>query len=376
MSGSSATGEPRGCAVFLEAYPHLRGGAQRVNLELASALDAHGWRSQVVAPGEGPAIDALRATGVPVVVLPAGPAIHRYGRSRPSARTATDLLRWWGRLSGHLRRRVDRAVLLVSDQRGLILGAPGARLARVPMVWHVHSAEQSQLLRTLGAVAAASIVAPSRRTADRMPGHRTWVVPNGVAAAGPAPPAAAPQPAILTVGRLHPDKDLGLLLDAVGRLRPAWPDLRTTIVGAEQPGHEAYARALHARVTGTDLEATVVFAGHRDDPFAGADDRTVYVQASARETFGLALAEAMARGLAVVTTATDGAADLVDDDRTGLVVPAGDPGALAAAADRLLGDPVLARRLGDAARADVLRRFSHDAMIAAELRVLTAVAGS
>jgi glycosyltransferase involved in cell wall biosynthesis len=379
MSGPNPAVQPSPVkrAVILEAYPHLLGGAQRVNLALAAALPAHGWATEVVAPGEGAATDALRAAGIAVVVLPAGAGLHRFGHRRPSPRTAVDLAGWWRRLAHHLRASRGSGpgtTLLVSDQRGLILGAPAARLARIPVVWHLHSAEQSSLLRRAGAALAAAVVAPSHRTAARVDGGRARVVPDGVAARPPAPPAApdAP-PAVLSVGRLHPDKDLATLLHAAARLRCDRPDLEVTIVGAEQEGHEEYARSLRAQVAALGIGDTVSFTGARDDPLAGVGDRTVYVQSSVRETFGLALAEAMAAGLPVVATATDGTAELVADGRTGLVVDPGDPAALAAAVDRLLGDPELARSLGTAARADVSRRYSPEAMVAAELQVLDAV---
>jgi glycosyltransferase involved in cell wall biosynthesis len=362
--------------VILESYPHLRGGAQRVNHALAVGLPGLGWRCEVIAPGGGPAVDALRDDGVPVVQLAAGPSLLRYGQPRPSPQLALDLGRWWREVARHLRqrRREGPTVLLVNDQRGVILGAVGARSSRVPLVWQVHSAEQSGVLRRLGSLAASAVVAPSRATAARMPSRSVHVVPNGVRAPAPAPPAADGAAAsLLTVGRLHPDKDLGTLLEAFARLRAQHPQLTLSIIGAVQRGHERYAEELrdHARRLG--VQPAVTFLDGDVAPFAGADQRTIYVQSSARETFGLALAEAMAAGLAVVATATDGAADLVADGRTGLIVPPHAPAALADAADRLLRDEELARALADAAREDVLRRFTTDRMLAAEAAVLEGV---
>ena len=202
------------------------------------------------------------------------------------------------------------------------------------------------------------------------------MVPNGVTPRGPAPPEPPnASPTVLSVGRLHPDKDLGTLLEAIAQLRRNWPDLAVTIVGAEQDGHEAFARWLRSQAGTLGIGDVVSFAGERDDPFAGVNDRTVYVQASVRETFGLALAEAMAAGLPVVATRTDGTSELVVDGRTGLVVPPRDAHTLAAAVDRLLRDAELSRALGAAARADVTRRYSPEAMFAAELDVLDQVAG-
>lgn len=379
MSGPSGArrSSAGGRVVIVEAYPHLRGGAQRVNLALAAGLPTHGWSCEVIVPGDGAAVDALRAAGIAVVPLPAGPSMQQYGRPRASPRIVADLARWWVGLVRHLRAR-DRnrpTVLVVSDQRGLVLGAVAARLARVPLVWHIHSAEPSTLLRRMGVSLAAAVVVPSPRTAARMPGRDTHVVPNGVEAipaAPPAPPDAVPS--LLTVGRLHPDKDLGTLLEAVARLRPTRPGLTLSIVGSEQAGHEHVARDLRERAAELEIDQAVSFAGDTEQPFARAHERTVYVQASARETFGLALAEAMAIGLPVVATATDGAVELIDEGRTGLLVPKGNPVALAAAVDRLLGNETLARSLGSEARREVTRRYSPAAMLSAEAAVLDAVA--
>ena len=81
-----------------------------------------------------------------------------------------------------------------------------------------------------------------------------------------------------------------------------------------------------------------------------------------REPWGLVVNEAMNRGLPVIASDAVGAAagGLVRDGRNGLIVPAGDPGALAGAIGRLAAEVSLRARLGNAAAEDV-RAFSHDA---------------
>ena len=318
-----------------------------MNLALAEGLPAHGWTCEVVVPGDGAAVDALRTAEITVLPLTAGASLQQYGKPRPSLGIIRDLLRWWVALTRHLRRgrSRERRILLAYDQRGLILGAVAARCARVPLVWCVHSAEQSAVLRHLGTALSAVVVAPLTRTAARMPGRRTRVVPNGIPSLPLAPPAPLDgAPSVLTVGRLHPDKGLTTLLDAVARLRSKWPDLHLSIVGGVQAGHEQFAEELHAHPTKLGIQGAVSFVGERVQPFDGADQRTIYVQSSVRETFGMALAEAMVMGLPVVATTTDGAADLVDGGRTGLLVPPHDPVAMADAIDRLLRDDALARK--------------------------------
>jgi glycosyltransferase involved in cell wall biosynthesis len=102
------------------------------------------------------------------------------------------------------------------------------------------------------------------------------------------------------IGRLAPIKQLSLLLDAWARIRPAgW---RLVIVGPDERGHGA---ELAARATALGLEASVTFAGVADDAakwawYARAD---LAVLTSRNESFGLAVAEALAAGVPVVATA-------------------------------------------------------------------------
>ena len=76
------------------------------------------------------------------------------------------------------------------------------------------------------------------------------------------------------------------------------------------------------------------------------------------EGLPLVLLEAMARGRPVVATPVGGTPELVTDGETGLLVPPRDPEALAEALRRVLDDPELARRLGEAGRARVAERFT------------------
>ena len=65
--------------MFLECYPHVRGGAQATTTALATGLTTCGWTTEVLAPAGGAAIDAYRAAGVATTVLAAPPALLRYG---------------------------------------------------------------------------------------------------------------------------------------------------------------------------------------------------------------------------------------------------------------------------------------------------------
>ncbi|MDW8068341.1 MAG: glycosyltransferase family 1 protein [Anaerolineae bacterium] len=147
-------------------------------------------------------------------------------------------------------------------------------------------------------------------------------------------------PLVITVGRLSPEKRIGMLRV----LGDALPSVRLAIVG------DGPARwVLEQRFAGTPT----VFTGY----LRGADLAAAYASAdlfvltSANETFGNVVLEAMASGLPVVVPHTGGPMDYVRDGVNGLVYPADDPAALVAQVARLVEDRALARRLGIAGRA-------------------------
>jgi glycosyltransferase involved in cell wall biosynthesis len=94
------------------------------------------------------------------------------------------------------------------------------------------------------------------------------------------------------------------------------------------------------------------------------------------EPFGLVIAEAMACGRSVITTADGGAAELIEADRDALVAASGDARALATAIGRLAADPALRESIGRRARSAAITRFSPDRMAANLARIFETVAES
>ena len=147
---------------------------------------------------------------------------------------------------------------------------------------------------------------------------------------------------LLTVATLNPGKGHEVLIDALAALgHRRW---RLTCVGS-LTRHPETVEAVRTSIARHDLEGHVSLAGELnaadlDVCFHRVD---VMVLASLRETFGMAVAEALARGLPVVATATGAIPDLVGDE-AGLVVPPGDVRALTAALSRIIDDAALRAR--------------------------------
>jgi rhamnosyl/mannosyltransferase len=165
-------------------------------------------------------------------------------------------------------------------------------------------------------------------------------------------------PFLLFVGRLRHYKGLHVLLDAMPRV-----GARLLIVGEGPKGP-----ALREQARRLALGDRVVFAGSLDD--AALHDHLAAAaigllpSSTETEAFGLAMVEYMAAGLPVVSTELGTGTSYVNQDGvTGLIVPANDPAALAAAIQRLLGDPGLRGRMGVAGRARVRENFTTEAMM-------------
>jgi glycosyltransferase involved in cell wall biosynthesis len=350
--------------VVVDAYPSVVGGAHVVARDLAVAGRSTGrWRTTVLLPGEGAAAAWLREEGVPVVVQPAPPALLRFGGTSNPVALLLALPRYWWGMSKALK---PYGLVHANDLRGLVLAGPAALIARRRVLLHVHAGEAGgapwrALVRLLLA-ARVVIAVPSRH------GARGWIGTRGdrlVELPNPVAPqrkrVEGPEPVLVTVARLHPDKGLECLLEAIELLRENGVPVQGVVVGPDAPGFEEHARSLRQRAART---GAVRFVGRVADPFEHLATAWVYVQPSRRESFGVAALEASACGLPVVATTAGGLPDVVVDGVTGALVAPADPRALALVLESLLGSGELRRSLGEAGRARALRDFGGAAFAA------------
>lgn len=346
------------------------GGAEHVAVDLALSLDPGRFRRSLCVtrppfgrPGQAAAAEYQRLTDAGVDVL----ILNR--RNRLDVRSLQ-------RLVGYIRsERVDviHAHKFGSNVWGALLG----RSLDVPVViahehtWSFEGQPARKLLdrhvvaRYSDAVIAVS-EADRRRLIEtiRMPVSRVVLIPNGItwpAHADPRPvraelgigPAA---PVLAMTAILRPQKAIGVMLAAMQRLVPRHPGIRLLIAG---PGDQ---RDLRTEAERLMVAHAVTFLGPRLDVpeiLAAAD---VGVLSSDFEGLPLAVLEYMAAGLPVVATDVGGLPQLVEPDRTGILVPRRDPGALAEAVSRILADPERARAMGQAGRRRQESEFSGEAM--------------
>jgi glycosyltransferase involved in cell wall biosynthesis len=157
---------------------------------------------------------------------------------------------------------------------------------------------------------------------------------------------------------LRPVKDLDLFIHAAAKLTATHPHVSFHIAGEGELRPD-----LEKLVSDLSLADRVFLPGTIDDVPGFLRELDIAVLCSKSEGMSNAILEYMAAGKAIVATAVGGNVQLLEHERTGLLVPAGDPHSLVEAIRRLLDDPALAIRLARAARQRVEDRYSRQAMV-------------
>ena len=332
------------------------GGAQSYVAGLLPGLERR-FDVVVAAHGDGPLREASRAAGAQFVPL-------RHVR-RP-LHPVRDLLGLIELVV--LMRRTAPDIVHANSSKAGVLGRLAAAVAGVPIrIFTVHgwafsasSGLVSQLYRWADRLMAplttlTICVAERERTsglaARTCIAERTVVIPNAVDVdAFPQARHEGGPPLIVAVGRLAEPKDALTLVRALAAV-PGRPFTALLVGdGPDRPSIEGEVRRL-------GLQDAVALAGTRDDVpelLARAD---VFALSSRSEGAPLSILEAMAAGLPVVSSLVGGVPELVVDGETGLLVPPGDPAAMAVALGRLVADAGLRHRLGAAGRERARCRF-------------------
>lgn len=336
------------------------GGQERLVLQIARGLEARGHEPHVVSLSVGGALKGTLGS-IPV---------HEVER-RPMGFDPTLHLRLW-----QLFRALRPDVVHTHNAAPLIFAAPAARASGARVI-HTKHGNYGYPKRTSYLARAASrsvhrFVAVSPETAvaarrNERPAERALtVIENGIplAAFGPNDEARAairselgiPDDAIVvgSVGRLVDDKDFPLLVRAMTPLLRDRVRLVLVGEGAARPAIEA---AIDASV-----RPFVTLTGARHDIPRVLTAFDLFASSSRTEGLPLAIPEAMTSGLPIVATAVGGVPSIVTEE-AGVLVPHPDVEALRRELGRLIDDEARRKKMGAAARAYALGRFSEDRML-------------
>ena len=346
----------------------VTGGAERHLLEMWRRIDRARFDVRIaVLKREGAFTPLVEATGLPIHDLGVGRRVYDPSGLRGLLRLVS--------LVREFRPDVVHGYLFGPN----LFAALAGRLCGVPVVCvakrNVDAFESPRQIavQRLAHRLATHVTAVSREVAASsvalgVPASRVTVIENGVDVArfdGATRRDALPGlesvpagvPLVGSVGCLAPRKDYGTLLAALARLARS-RDFRCAIAG-DGPDRAALA----ARAAELGVADRVAFLGERSDVDRLLPAFDLFTLSSREEGIPNALLEAMAAARPCVATRVGGNAEVLEDGRTGWLVPAQDPEALAAALDDALARPAEAARRGAAARAAMLGERSIEAMV-------------
>ena len=349
-------------AVFLSSFHP--GGGERQTIELIGRLNRHRFHVHEASfRREGAWLGAVERAATSVAEFP----IQGFGRVSTLAQ-ARRFARWC--------RQQDVKVLYAADLHANIFAVPAAAAAGVPV--RIASYRHLAPVETAGRIAlqraayawAQAVVANTAAAANRLADQRVsrWrvrVIPDGVDLDSFTPcSAAAPIRRLVTVGSLRTERGQDVLLEAVQTVVRRCPDVELVVAGDGplRGDLERQARRLgiasHVRFV-DPCEPVARLLGRCD----------AFVLPSRTDASPTRVLEAMACGLPIVASRVGGVREVIEHQRTGVLVPPGDARALGYALLDLVQWSGHARTMGRAARTAVEARHSLDRMVAAHERL-------
>lgn len=360
-----------GRSVLLVTQDLERAGAQRQCVELALGLAARGgWHVEVVAlEPSGPLAEELRGAGIPLHVEPRrwrwdlSPAWAVASLVKRNRYDVVHTFMFLPNFYGRLARMVARPPALVSSLRSAVEPGWSRRLLDVLMA------------PLCDRVIANSEVGRGSLTSWGVSARRVVVVRNGLDLSRFRPNRGPGRVTgrcrrIGMVARLDPQKDHVGLISAFATVRERMPDTRLILVGdgALRGQIEDLVQATPVLRGAVELCAS---RGRVEEIYPTLD---IYVLASRwPEGMNNTIIEAMACGCPVVATDSGGNREIVEDGKTGLIVPPHDPKRLAAALLSLLADPARAHGMGQAGQEAAQTCFGRQTMVEATIGVYDSI---
>ncbi len=363
-------------------------------LELVRRLPGRGVEPTVVLPTDlpykGDLRRALAENGVPYLRLDLGVLRRRYMNPYGAVSFGYRLVKSTVALKRLIK---EREFDIVHTNTGAVWGGSlAARWAGVPHVWHVREIVESPealshfmawQVGTFSDRIVAISTAVARHLTDLNPrgANKISVIPNAVDTErfSPSVDGSAlrlewgipPDEMLVGVaGRVHPWKGQDVLIEAMPLVLKRIRGVRFVIVGDVTPDRTALRESLMLRAEELGVADRLVWAGYRSDvPQVMAALDVLVVPSTSPEPFGRTILEAMASGTPVIATAHGGPLDIIEEGKTGLLVPPGDPAALAVAIIQMAEEPEWRKRMGDAGRSEVLEKYTLDRYVDRVLEV-------
>jgi glycosyltransferase involved in cell wall biosynthesis len=365
------------------------GGGEIALLNLVRYLNPHTVKPLVVLGADGPLVERLQPK-IDTYVLPLPADVTATKKDKLGIATLfrireiCGVLAYVWRLARFIRKH-DIDLVHTNSLKADIIGGIAGRLALRPVVWHVRDRiEEDYLPRsvvrtfrlvcrvvptyvivnsaaTLRTIRPGTVDARSSDVFSTAYDRRMAVVHDGtiVPVAQEVGGKNGGLFRIGLIGRISPWKGQHIFLQAAVHVAKRFSNARFVIIGAALFGEDEYDQEVRQLPGQLGIENVVEFTGFRSDigeAIAGLD---LVVHASTTgEPFGQVIIEGMAVGKPVVATDGGGVPEIVEDGRTGILVPMGEVQAMADAICQILADPARAKEMGIRGRERVKNHFT------------------
>jgi len=348
------------------------GGGQINLLSLVESLDPQLFDVSVCTGGQGPLVDALQQKNVPHFLLSFSKRFRRKTMDDIAALLRThrfDILHTHGGIAGFYGRLASRKS---NSPRIVVHTLHGIHYLhyRNILLKKLYIFQERYLSRSTNAVIFVSEADRMKGTElDLVPKDKQVLIKNGIDYSacelqarkkpeGMEGEQTVNYPLIGCIARLHRQKGISYLLEAVDPIRRSFPEFKLWIVGGGP--QKAKLDHLNERL---GVSSHVCFLGERKDVPQLVSCFDVFVLPSLWEGLPYSLLEAAALGKPVVASDIDGVRELIRHEKSGLLVPPRKPLLLADAVVRLLRDRDYALRLGQNLKADVRKTYTLDRMV-------------
>jgi glycosyltransferase involved in cell wall biosynthesis len=306
------------CSSFMDIVTGIRRLLPVIERTRPDVIHTHLWTANVIGRIAG------RLAGVPVVSSIHNPEYEpeaMAGVSRPKVFIARNIDKWTARFGCSRMIAVSNYVRESASEK---IGFP---LGKIDLIYNPLDIEESNLPVTDGFF-DSKIGLPSDATV------------------------------IVSVGRLSPQKGFFYAVKAMEHVRKLRNNVHLVHVGAQD--NTEYLTEIRAVTARCDLTNYVHLIGERRDVHEFLGNAVIFLFPSLYEGLGIALAEAMAAGLPVISSNIRPIDEFVEDGRNGLLVPSADHGAISAAVIKLLGSASIRKELGENARRTAQAKFQPD----------------
>lgn len=251
----------------------------------------------------------------------------------------------------------------------LAAGRSGAQLVLTRHVmFPLGRVHKVTLRRTARVIAVSQAVADALQSQAIFKSEIIRVIHNGLevesfATAKTTAPLNRKKLRVGTVGELAPVKRHEDFIRVAQSICAERDDVEFIIAGEDKSREGENRRRLEEIIADAHLEDRVQLVGWTEDIANLLATLDLFVSTSESESFGMAIVEAMAAGIPIVATETDGAREVIDPDVTGRLAPVGDVDAMAKSTSELLSDPAERARLGVNAQQAARQRFGLEQMV-------------